>query len=86
MPTTTGQVRGIAVSWKTDEVFWTDETAGSIHKMSLSGSGISIILTDLVQAPIGIAVDMDNRYIFVTLTELVIYVNAPSLSICMNNI
>lgn len=59
----TGQVRGIAVDYIANNIYWTDEELGHIMVSKLDGSHASVLLDSLDQ-PRGIAVDPFEKKLY----------------------
>ena len=58
-----GVCRGLAVDWRTFQLYWTDESYDKISVSDLDGNNQSILIYSGLDVPRDIAVDPDNGYV-----------------------
>ena len=56
-----GVCYGLAVNWRTSQLFWTDKTYNIISACDLDGNNHTAIISGGLDAPRGIALDPDNK-------------------------
>ncbi|MFZ0547188.1 MAG: LamG-like jellyroll fold domain-containing protein, partial [Candidatus Promineifilaceae bacterium] len=73
-----GSVRGLAVNVPAGEIYWTDVSSGTLWRANLDGSNQTQILTGL-NAPNGLAVDVDNGWLYYAENNQISRMNVVSL-------
>ena len=56
-----GWCEGLAVQWRTSQLYWTDSTYNSISVSALDGNNQRAIISSGLDAPRGIALDPDSK-------------------------
>jgi len=57
-----GVCDGLAVDWRTSQLYWTDTTYNSISVSDLDGKNQTVLIYSDLDEPRAIALDLDNRY------------------------
>lgn len=57
-----GVCDGLAVDWRTSQLYWTDTTNDTISVSDLDGKNQTVLIYSDLDEPRAIALDLDNRY------------------------
>jgi len=58
-----GACVGLAVDWRTSQLYWTDTTYDTISVSDLDGKNQSLLISSDLDKPRAIALDLDSRYL-----------------------
>ena len=66
-----GVCDGLAVDWRTSQLYWTDTTYNKISISDLNGSNQRTLVSSELEEPRGIALDLDNGYVLLFYSYLI---------------